>query len=64
MKEAGIIINGHRLSNAESMTIRVALNSFINSLNDDGLGDDDHGRKMVELYTANAKNALSIVHKQ
>lgn len=61
-KEANIIVNGRQLSEAESMTVRVALNSFSQEVNQGGLGDDEHGKKMVELYTANANSVLNTIH--
>lgn len=44
-KEAAITINGHRLTVAESMTLRVALSCF-----DGDSGDDEHGRFMTKAY--------------
>tara|TARA_R110000737_G_scaffold319536_1_gene330788 strand:+ start:414 stop:734 length:321 start_codon:yes stop_codon:yes gene_type:complete len=61
--ESNIIVDGRQLANAESMTIRVALNSFISELNDNGLGDDDHGKSMVKIYTENAQTVLETIHK-
>jgi len=54
-QEAVIEINGYPLTNAESMTIRVALESFAQSLSDEGLGDDEHGKKMTEAYQNNIR---------
>lgn len=50
MGEAAITINGVVLTPGQSMTVRVALNSFAMDLNADGLGDDDHGKTMTRLY--------------
>jgi len=52
MQEAKITINGMKVSDAMSMTIRVALESFAMELSENGLGDDAHGERMVELYLA------------
>jgi hypothetical protein len=49
-KEAFISVNGQALNEGQSMTIRVALESFAMSLKSDGLGDDTHGKNMVNLY--------------
>jgi hypothetical protein len=54
-KEAEIDINGYALTEAQSMTIRCALNTFGASLVEDGLGDDEHGRAMTEGYLARIK---------
>ncbi len=48
--EPVIVVDGRVLSVGEAMTVRVALSSFASSLREDGLGDDEHGRKMTSLY--------------
>lgn len=48
--ESTITIGGKLLNASQSMVIRVALSSFSFSLYEDGLGDDDHGKKMVKNY--------------
>ena len=50
MEEPIITINGVQLTTAESMTMRVAIGSFLISIQS-GLGDDEHGRIMTEGYT-------------
>lgn len=45
-----ITINGHQLSEGEAMTIRVALESFADSLVTDGLGNDEIGVLMTKAY--------------
>jgi hypothetical protein len=49
--EPRITINGSLLTNAQAMTVRVALGSFAMSL-ESGLGDDEHGRAMTAGYKA------------
>ena len=49
--EADISINGTKLSVAESMTMRVALESFVSDILVNGIGEDEHGRRMTEAYT-------------
>jgi hypothetical protein len=61
-KEPVITVNGKSLTQGQAMTIRVALNSFAMDLAENGLGDDDHGKTMVKLYTQNASEILSIMH--
>ena len=51
--EPDIMINGHALSEGESMTVRVAIQSFAMSLQSDGLGSDRHGKMMCLAYLAN-----------
>jgi hypothetical protein len=48
--EAKITVNGHALSYGQSMTVRVALASFARDLEEEGLGDDEHGIAMTRLY--------------
>lgn len=50
MREPKITVNGIKLTEVQSMTIRVALNSFDFSLSREGLGEDDIGRSMVKNY--------------
>lgn len=47
-----ISINAHLLTAAQSMTIRVALESFALDLNVEGLGPGEHSRAMVAGYLA------------
>jgi hypothetical protein len=56
--EAAVTVNGESLTSGDVMTIRVALNSFICELAERGLGDDYHGKRMVELYTESAIRTL------
>ena len=49
-KEPVITINGHTLTLGEAMTVRVAIGSFILSLQEEGLGDDPHGKFMTDAY--------------
>lgn len=48
--EPEIVINGHRLTIAQSMTVRVALGSFTSSLIENGLGEDKVGKAICEGY--------------
>lgn len=51
MNEPKIVINGHALTPAEAMTVRVALEAYASELREpDALGNDEHGQKMVDLY--------------
>ena len=62
-KEAGITVNGVTLTVGQSMTIRVALHHFASDLYQDGLGDDDHGRKMTEQYQSRTSEIINIIMK-
>lgn len=63
MKEANIMIRGFYLSVAESMAIRVALSSYLMQMESEGLGDDEHGKTMSELYAKNCKSVLKAIHE-
>lgn len=54
--EPAITINGHALTKAEAMTLRVALQSFLMDLNEHELGNDEHGRAMKAGYMASARS--------
>lgn len=50
-----IEINGVKLTVGQAVTVRVAISAFITSIQNDGLGDDEHGRKMAEAYIDRAR---------
>jgi hypothetical protein len=51
--EPKITINGQRLTEAQAMTIRIAIEAFADDLAVPGrLGTDDHAEKMVAGYRA------------
>jgi hypothetical protein len=49
--EPVITINSHRLSESEAMTVRVALESLLN----DGLGEDEIGKAIARNYLENIR---------
>ena len=49
-KEASIIINGVELSEAQSMTVRCALESYDSDLAANGLGEDERGKSICQGY--------------
>lgn len=59
-----ITIWGKELSITQSITIRVAIESFASDLQENDLGDDDHGKKMVESYMKNINELRSIIFKE
>lgn len=48
--EPKVEVNGHLLTTAQAMTLRVALESFAMGLTEEGLGDDKHGNEIARLY--------------
>jgi len=61
--EANIMINGEKLTFAQSMTVRVAMSSFTLSLQADGLGDDEHGNHMYKSYLKNIREINKLIFK-
>lgn len=59
--EADIQIGAETLSDAESMTVRVAMEAFIGFLSSEGLGSDEHGRAMTEAYLKNAHEIRRLI---
>jgi hypothetical protein len=60
--EARITINGFRLSEGQSMVVRVACASLYASMTheDFPLGEDEHGRIMTEHYKDRMEEVLSL----
>lgn len=59
MSEAKITINGKELSYAESMTVHVAISSFMMELKHEGLGEDETGKQITKNYIKNCKEILN-----
>lgn len=60
--EAEIIINGHKLTYAESMALRVQIaNGLYDYADRNALGDDEHGHMMTELYSKNLSKIQSYI---
>lgn len=56
-----ITIWGKELSIYQSMTIRVAIESFAIDLMHNGLGDDDMGKKMVAGYMQRIEEIRALI---
>lgn len=63
-KEAIIHVNGTQLTDAQSMTLRVAIEVFFSDLDINGCGDDDHGKNMVELYKARIREVRKYMYPE
>lgn len=49
--EAEVVIDGQKLTPAQSMALRVACTSYMSQMNEPAaLGDDEHGRSMAKHY--------------
>lgn len=62
MNEPRITINGTVLTVGQSMTLRVALGSFMAQLQQEGLGDDVHGKAMTQAYKARGLEVAVLMH--
>ena len=62
-REARIVISGTALSEGQSLTVRVAVEDFAQFLQDKGLGDDEHGRRMTENYLARIYEIRNLIRK-
>jgi hypothetical protein len=64
IKEADITIEGVRLTLAQSMTVRVAVSSYMMDMRMDGLGDDETGKAIAAGYIARGNEVLELIHKE
>ena len=62
-QEPRITINGTELTAGQSMTVRVAISSFIINMQSDGLGDDEHGKIMTAAYLERAREVEGLLVK-
>ena len=60
--EPRITVNGVPLTEAQAMTVRVALNHFSVDMDEPGaLGGDEHGKAMSVLYRKRAGEVLDMM---
>lgn len=64
MAEARIVIEGTALTDAQAMTVRLALDAFRERQQHEGLGDDDRGRAMSSAYAKCADEVLTLIHQK
>lgn len=58
-----ITINGVELDKGQMMTLHVALNSFLDEMqNPFALGRDPHGQTMTEHYAARSREMLELMN--
>ena len=62
-KEASIVVNGVPLTIGQSMTVRVALESFASDLNSQGLGEDEMGKKITDGYLNSIEEIRKAIYK-
>jgi len=59
--EPVVVINNEQLTDAQVVTLRVALNTFAIDLKSGTLGEDEHGRRMTNAYLARLSEVMRIV---
>ena len=59
--EPVITVNGVRLSGGQASAVIVALAHFVTDLQENGLGDDEHGKAMCDGYTARAAEIFKLM---
>jgi len=57
-----ILIWGKPLNMGQSFTLRIAIDSFFNSLRSEGLGDDEMGKKMTAAHLENLKSIMNLIN--
>ncbi|WP_122378236.1 hypothetical protein [Pseudomonas cannabina] len=62
--EARIVIEGTALTDAQAMTVRLALDAFRDRQQNEGLGDDERGRAMSSAYAKRADEVLILIHQK
>lgn len=62
-KEAHVVINGVILTEAQSMTVRVAIENFDADLKGGSLGEDQHGVAMTAAYMARISEIRSALYQ-
>lgn len=63
-KEADIIINNTKLTLAQSLVIRVAIENFTSTLINNGLGNDKLGKEICRNYLARLEEIRVILHEK
>lgn len=64
MAEARIVIEGTALTDAQAMTVRLALDALRDRQQNEGLGDDERGRTMSSGYAKRADEVLTLIHQK
>ncbi|WP_395593054.1 hypothetical protein AB4P93_00040 (plasmid) [Pseudomonas sp. B26140] len=63
MNEWKIQIEGVTLSTGQAMTLRVALAALIERMEQDGLGESEHGRAMAAAYIERGYEIIHLAQK-
>lgn len=63
MAEATIVIDGTPLTQAQALTVRVALAAFRDRQLSEGLGQDATGIAIASAYVQRADEVLALIHE-
>lgn len=63
MNEAHVIINGVELTAGQSMTLRVAVTSYLMEMTTNGLGDDKTGKEIARGYSKRCQEIIDLILK-
>lgn len=63
MTEAKIVIEGSELTEAQAMTVRVALDAFHDRHQSGALGDDHNGQTTSSAYAKRSEEVLRLIHQ-
>lgn len=58
--EPKITINGVNLTHGQDMAVRVAIVSFKADLQNEGLGEDEHGKLITAAYIARLNEVIKL----
>lgn len=61
-KESCIVINGQKLTDQQTMTIRFALEHHLDDLINNGLGNDEHGIDMCQITIKRISEIKKIIY--
>jgi len=61
-KEAHIEINGVCLNGGQSMAVRIAVQSFFMEMEYSGLGKDEHGIMLADLYKRRLGEVADLIY--
>lgn len=64
MGNARIVINGTPLTEAQAITVLLALDAFRDRQQEEGLGDDERGQALSSAYAARADEVIGLIHNE
>jgi len=62
LNEPIITINGTTLTVGQAMTVRVAIEANLNQIRQYGLGDDEVGKDIADLYIKRSQEIIGLMY--